>query len=76
MRQLLPAYKSKAGLIPQMLQPQEQVNLASLDWCHKSRECVNSCARRSLYSVVRLMKMPAFFCLCSSCSHVTEVGRP
>jgi len=39
---------SKAGLIPQRLQLQAQVTLASLDWYHKLGECAKSCARRSV----------------------------
>jgi hypothetical protein len=37
-----------AGLIPQSLQLQAYVWLASLGWCHKSSECARSCARRSV----------------------------
>jgi len=37
-----------AGLIPQILHLQTQVTLASLSWCHKSGECTNWCARRSV----------------------------
>ena len=36
------------GVIPQSIQFQTQVKLASLGWCHKSRKCAKSCARRSL----------------------------
>jgi hypothetical protein len=36
------------GLIPQSLQLQAQVTLASLGRCHKSGRCAKSCARRSL----------------------------
>jgi len=38
-----------AGLIPQCLQLQAQVTLASLGWCHKSAGCAKSCARRSVF---------------------------
>lgn len=37
------------GLIPQSLQLQAQVTLASLGWCHTSIECAKSCARISVY---------------------------
>jgi len=38
-----------AGLIPQSLQLQAQVTLASLDWSQNWRQCAKSCARRSVY---------------------------
>ena len=34
--------------IPRSLQPQAQVSLERLGWCHKSVECAKSCARRSV----------------------------
>jgi len=37
-----------AGLIPQSLQRQAQVTLASLGWCHSTAECAKSCACRSV----------------------------
>jgi len=43
---LLFCLKIIAGLIPQSLQLQGQVTLASLGGCHMSGECAKSCARR------------------------------
>ena len=40
--------KTITGLIPQSLQVQALVRLASLGWCCKSGECAKSCARRSV----------------------------
>jgi hypothetical protein len=39
---------SIAVLIPQSLQLQTQVTLASLGWCCQSGQCAKSCARRSV----------------------------
>jgi len=39
---------SISGLITQNLHLQAQITLASLSWCHKSGQCANSCARRSV----------------------------
>jgi hypothetical protein len=36
------------GLIPQKLQREAQINLTSLDGCHKSGERTRSCVRRSV----------------------------
>jgi len=39
---------TNVGIIPRSLQLQAQVKLPSLDWCHKSGQCTNSCARGSV----------------------------
>ena len=41
-------FSCTAWLIYQSLRFQAQVKLASLGWCHKTGECANSCARRSV----------------------------
>jgi hypothetical protein len=40
--------RSESALIPQSLQLQAQVTLASLSWCLKPGRCAKSCARRSV----------------------------
>jgi hypothetical protein len=50
-----------AGLIPQILQLQAQLTLASLGRCHKSADCAKSCARRSV-------------CFCNTGSGAASIG--
>jgi hypothetical protein len=64
--------KVMAVLIAPRLQLQAQVKVASLGSCHRSGECAKSCV-----PAIRAMELPVVFvCLLSSCTHVTEVGRP
>jgi hypothetical protein len=65
-----------AGLIPQSLQLQAQVTLASLGSCHKQGN-VQSCVRiDQCVPVVRTVEVLVFLYLRNSCYHVTEVGGP
>jgi len=64
------------GLIPQSLQLQALVRLASLGWCCKSGECAKTCARRSVCFCNDRVQMAVLVCLRSNCSFVTEDGGP
>jgi len=66
---------SIARLIPQSVQLQAQVRLASLGWCYNLGGGAKPYARIPAY-FFRAEKVPVFFCLRSSCYHVIEVEGP
>jgi hypothetical protein len=58
------------GVIPQRIQLQEKVILASLGWCHKWAECTKSCALRS---VLRCQYLSAYIQAEIMVSEVSEI---
>jgi hypothetical protein len=60
-----------AGVIPQSLQLQAQVKIASRSWRHKSGECAKSCARESVCFCNQSSGGTIIFCSDSSCNDVT-----
>lgn len=64
-----------AGLIPQSVEPQAQVTLATLCVCHKSGECANLYARRSVCFCPQIAGGASIRLLRSRCSHMTQEGE-
>jgi hypothetical protein len=54
-------------LIPQSIQLQAQLTLASVSLCHVMSVHVDQCV-----SAVRVVGVSEVICLCNTCNHVTE----
>jgi len=63
-------------VIPQSLQFQAQVNLASLRLCHNSWQCVKFCARRSVFFCSQNGGGASIVCWLSSWNHYSDTGGP